>query len=167
MVHQRPAIQGGCCHAGVAAIAMANVVPANHPLKHEGSMHMRKPGIVAMAVAFCCALAMSNSGTLSAADLSAAHDNFDGQCAKCHGESGRGDGSAGMSLPVRPRNFTDCSRMSKESDERIFNTIKGGGDSVGLSKEMPPWNEAFDDDEIKGLVAYVRQFCNSQRATSR
>jgi len=130
-------------------------------------MHMRKRSIFAIVAALCCALAISNRSLLLAADLSAARDNFDGQCAKCHGESGTGDGPAGASLPVRPRNFTDCSRMSKESDERIFNTIKGGGSSAGLSKEMPPWGEAFDDEEIKALVAYVREFCNPQRATNR
>jgi mono/diheme cytochrome c family protein len=128
---------------------------------------MRKPGILAIVAALCCAAAMSNRDGLFAADLSAAHDNFDGQCAKCHGESGRGNGPAGVSLRIAPRDFTDCSRMSKESDERVFNTIKGGGESVGLSKDMPPWGEAFDDDEIRGLVAYVRQFCDSKHATSR
>jgi high-affinity iron transporter len=128
---------------------------------------MRKRRFFAIAAAICCALAVSNHGAPLAADLSAAHDNFDGQCAKCHGASGQGDGPAGASLAVRPRNFTDCSRMSKESDDRIFDTIKGGGEAVGLSKEMPPWREAFDDDEIKGLVAYVRQFCKAQNATSR
>jgi mono/diheme cytochrome c family protein len=129
---------------------------------------MRKHGILAIVAALCCAAAtMSTPSVLLAADVSAGHDNFDGQCAKCHGELGRGDGPAGASLPVRPRDFTDCSRMSQESDERLFNTIKGGGASMGLSKEMPPWGEAFDDNEIKGLVAYVRQFCNPQRATNR
>jgi mono/diheme cytochrome c family protein len=130
-------------------------------------MHMRKRSIFAIAAAFCWALAISDRGVLLAADLSAARDNFVGQCAKCHGESGIGDGPAGASLPVRPRNFTDCSRMSKESDDRLFHTIKDGGSSAGLSKEMPPWGEAFDDQEIKGLVAYVRQFCNPQHATNR
>jgi mono/diheme cytochrome c family protein len=130
-------------------------------------MHMRNPGFFAIVAAICCAAAMSNRGVLLASDLNAARDNFDGQCAKCHGESGSGNGPAGASLSVRPRNFTECSRMSKESDERIFNCIKGGGESVGLSKEMPPWGEAFDDDEIRGLVTYVRQFCNLQHATNR
>jgi mono/diheme cytochrome c family protein len=54
--------------------------------------------------------------------------------------------------------------MERKSDERIFNAIKGGGASVGLSKEMPPWSESFDDSEIKGLTSYVRQFCKPQRA---
>jgi mono/diheme cytochrome c family protein len=122
-------------------------------------MEMRKSVVLGILAALCCAVAMGNR-VIFAADLSAAHDNFEGQCAKCHGESGQGNGPAGVSLRVPPRNFTDCSRMAKESDERVFNTIKGGGESMGLSKDMPPWGEAFDDDEIRGLVAYVRQFCN-------
>lgn len=124
---------------------------------------MRKIGVFAIAIGLTsgCLIGVR---PLIAADLTAARDNFTAQCSKCHGESGRGDGPAGASLPVKPRNFADCSRMSKESDERIFNTIRGGGAAVGLSKEMPPWHEAFDDHEISDLVTYVRQFCNPQRA---
>ena len=128
---------------------------------------MRKLNSPAIAAALCCAAVISNSIVVLAADLSAARDNFKEQCAKCHGESGVGNGSAGASLAVRPRNFNDCSRMTKESDERIFNAIKSGGASVGLSKEMPAWGEAFDDNEIQGLVAYVRQFCNPQHAINK
>jgi mono/diheme cytochrome c family protein len=107
------------------------------------------------------------SGVLFAADLGAARNDFDTHCAKCHGEDGRGDGPAGAALPTKPRNFSDCTRMAKESDQMLFKTIKGGGSSVGLSKEMPPWGEAFEDKEIKGLVAYVRQFCHSPRAMNK
>jgi mono/diheme cytochrome c family protein len=121
-------------------------------------------GIVGTAAVLSLAAAMTIGGYALAADIGGPRDNFDTQCAKCHGESGRGDGPAGAALPTKPRNFSDCSRMAKESDQRLFNTIKGGGESVGLSKEMPPWGEAFEDQEIKGLVAYIRQFCNSQRA---
>ena len=121
-------------------------------------------GIVGTAAVMCLAAAMTIGGYALAADIGGARDNFDTQCAKCHGESGRGDGPAGAALPTKPRNFSDCARMAKESDQRLFDTIKGGGESVGLSKEMPPWGEAFEDQEIKGLVAYIRQFCNLQRA---
>jgi mono/diheme cytochrome c family protein len=120
---------------------------------------------LAFAIVYlACIAVMATSKTLMAADLGAARDNFRSQCSKCHGESGRGDGPAGVSLPVRPRNLADCSRMSKESDERIFRVIKSGGASVGMSQEMPPWQDAFDDNEIRDLVAYVRQYCNPQRA---
>jgi hypothetical protein len=111
---------------------------------------MRKAvGFAIATVLTCAALIITNTAS-TAADLSAARDNFTAQCSKCHGDSGRGDGPAGASLPVKPRNFTDCSRMSKESDGRLFNVIKAGGAVVGLSKEMPPWHEAFDDGEISG-----------------
>jgi mono/diheme cytochrome c family protein len=40
-----------------------------------------------------------------------------------------------------------------------FKAIKDGGASVGLSAEMPSWSKGLDDDEIHGLVAYVRSFC--------
>jgi len=132
-------------------------------LRQEMSTNMRKQ-LFAIVTAICCMTAVGISGVVLAADLSAARDNFDGQCAKCHGEAGRGDGPSGAALTVRPRDFTDCSRMSKESDERILKIIKRGGEAGGLSKEMPAWGEAFDDDEIKGLAAYVRQFCKPQNA---
>jgi mono/diheme cytochrome c family protein len=128
---------------------------------------MRNPGIFAVALLFCLGTAISCATSLFAADAGAGHDNFVAQCAKCHGESGRGDGPAGASLAIKPRNFNDCTRMAKESDQRIFNTIKSGGRAVGLSKDMPPWGEAFEDQEIQGLVAYVRQFCNPQRAMNK
>ncbi len=128
---------------------------------------MRKLGILAMAFVLGFETQTNLCTTLCAADTSAARDNFEAQCAKCHGESGRGDGPTGASLAIKPRNFSDCTRMAKESNERIFNTIKYGGASVGLSKDMPPWKEAFEDKEIRGLVAYVRQFCSPQREINK
>ncbi|HKD69885.1 MAG TPA: cytochrome c [Candidatus Binataceae bacterium] len=128
---------------------------------------MRRWSIYWIAPALCLAAALSICSHSDAADVSGAHDNFVAQCAKCHGESGHGDGPAGAALAIKPRNFSDCTRMAKESDQRLFDTIKGGGASVGLSKDMPPWREAFEDDEIKALVSYVRQFCSSPRAMNK
>jgi mono/diheme cytochrome c family protein len=127
---------------------------------------MRIPAILPVS-ALCVAVSFAVCTRVFAADLTGAHDNFVSQCAKCHGESGHGDGPAGAALATRPRNFSDCTRMSRESDQRLFNTIKGGGASVGLSKDMPPWKEAFEDEEIKSLVAYIRQFCNTAHAMNK
>jgi mono/diheme cytochrome c family protein len=49
--------------------------------------------------------------------------------------------------------------MGKITDETLFNAIKNGGASVGLSKDMQAWSTGFGDDEIHDLVAYVRAFC--------
>jgi mono/diheme cytochrome c family protein len=125
---------------------------------------MRRPVIFGLVSTLSLAASVTIYGPLCAADLSGARDNFVAQCAKCHGDSGHGDGPAGATLAIRPRNFNDCTRMAKEPDERLFNTIKGGGHSVGLSKDMPSFGEAFEDQEIQGLITYIRQFCNAQRA---
>jgi mono/diheme cytochrome c family protein len=49
--------------------------------------------------------------------------------------------------------------MGKLTDEIIFNAIKGGGSSVGMPADMPAWGEGLNDEQIKGLVQYVRSFC--------
>ncbi len=73
-------------------------------------------------------------------------------CYKCHGEDGKGDGPAAATLHTPPRNYTDCAKMSKISDDTLFKAIKNGGASVGLSGEMPSWSAGLDDSEIHGLV---------------
>ena len=80
-------------------------------------------------------------------------------CAKCHGPSGHGDGANASTLKTRPRDFADCATMTKISDDTMFKAIKEGGAAVNLPGDMPPWGQAFDDGEIKGLVTYVRAFC--------
>jgi len=94
-----------------------------------------------------------------AADMAAAKQNYDTFCVKCHGPGGKGDGPAGATLATKPRNFTDCALMGKMSDDMLFNVIKNGGASAGLSKDMQAWNTGFSDDEIHDLVAYVKTFC--------
>ena len=94
-----------------------------------------------------------------AADLAGAQKSFQGFCAACHGISGKGDGPAGASLPVKPMDFDDCSAMTKVSDTTMFTAIKSGGRAVGKSPEMPAAGAAFNDTQIHDLVAYVRSFC--------
>lgn len=84
-------------------------------------------------------------------------------CAKCHGETGHGDGPSADGLAVKPRNFTDCPTMASISDETAFKAIKMGGLSVGLSGGMPSWGEALTDEQIRMLITYVRQFCVAQQ----
>jgi cytochrome c oxidase cbb3-type subunit III len=80
-------------------------------------------------------------------------------CSKCHGATGHGDGPNASTLKTRPRDFADCATMSKISSETLFKAIKEGGAAVNLPNDMPPWGQAFDDAEIKGLIQYVRTFC--------
>lgn len=84
---------------------------------------------------------------------------FHDTCARCHGPQGFGDGPDGQTLVTKPRNFHDCEIMAKDSNEFVFNEIKGGSASVGRSNDMPSWGEALTDDEVRSLIAYVRHFC--------
>ncbi len=94
-----------------------------------------------------------------AADVAAAKQNYTTFCVKCHGEGGKGDGPAAATLQTKPRDFTDCARMAKISDDTMFSVIKNGGKANGLSGDMQAWNQAFEDGEIKDLAAYIRTFC--------
>jgi cytochrome c oxidase cbb3-type subunit III len=106
-----------------------------------------------------CAIVACTLGTARATDLAAAKQNYDTFCVKCHGANGKGDGPAAATLSTKPRDYTDCARMAKESDDKLFNVIKNGGKANGLSGDMQAWSSGFDDDEIHDLVAYVRTFC--------
>lgn len=94
-----------------------------------------------------------------AGDTPAVEQMFQDTCARCHGPQGFGDGPDGATLATHPRNFHDCDIMAKDSDEKVFEEIKGGSASIGRSNDMPSWGEALSDDEIRSLLAYVRHFC--------
>lgn len=106
-----------------------------------------------------CAIVVCAFTPLYAADMAAAKQNYDTFCVKCHGVNGKGDGPAAATLSTKPRDYTDCAKMAKESDDKLFNVIKNGGKANGLSGDMQAWSSGFDDDEIHDLVAYVRTFC--------
>jgi mono/diheme cytochrome c family protein len=46
-------------------------------------------------------------------------------------------------------------------DAVLFKAIKQGGAAVGLQDSMPSWAAALDDAQIRELIQYIRQFCNS------
>ncbi len=95
-------------------------------------------------------------------DLKAAAANYQDSCVDCHGKDGKGDGPKAATLKTKPANYTDCAAMSKVSDQYLFNIIKNGGKSVGKSKDMADFGEAYSDQEIHGLVAYIRSFCKKK-----
>lgn len=72
------------------------------------------------------------------------------RCVTCHGETGKGDGIAGMALDPRPRDHTDAEYMATLSDEEIRTTIlKGKG-------AMPPHEGILTDEELEFVIVYVR-----------
>ena len=77
-------------------------------------------------------------------------------CATCHGEGGKGDGAAGLSLPVRPADHTNGAAMNQLSDSFLMNIISKGGGAVGKSTFMPAWGGALNEKQIRDIVSYIR-----------
>jgi mono/diheme cytochrome c family protein len=89
-------------------------------------------------------------------DLQAGAEIHQTKCASCHGEDGKGDGRASKLLKVKPADWTDSERMSDVSDEDLFSIIKKGGEALGKSKLMPPFEAKLKDDQITDLVAFIK-----------
>ena len=74
-------------------------------------------------------------------------------CLKCHGAEGKGDTKMGKILDIK--DYTEAKVQAGFSDEAAFKAIKEGvKDKAGAARMKPI--DGLTDDEIKGMVAYVR-----------
>ena len=83
-------------------------------------------------------------------------ESFAQVCAVCHGVGGAGDGVAAAGLPVKPANFTNTAFWAERTDESVFKAIKEGGAAIGKSPLMAPYKGSLSDEQIKGIVSYLR-----------
>ena len=97
-------------------------------------------------------LLLATCGFLGAAD---AKENWDKQCAKCHGVDGKGQTKMGKQAGAK--DYTDAKVQAEIKDEAAIKTIKEGLTQEG-KKKMPGYADKLKDDEIKALVAYIRAF---------
>jgi mono/diheme cytochrome c family protein len=81
---------------------------------------------------------------------------YEQACLLCHGPDGRGNPD--WENEVRPIEFSDCGTTS-EATETWTTVVKKGGPARGLASVMPAFEEAYDDEEIGAVVAYLRTFC--------
>lgn len=93
---------------------------------------------------------------LGAASLGAADvkENWEKQCASCHGKDGKGDTKAGRKADVK--NLSDATYQSTFTDEQMFKQIKEGMKDKNGKEKMKAFGGMLSDDEIKALVAFVR-----------
>lgn len=76
-------------------------------------------------------------------------------CAKCHGEDGKGETKMGKKLGAK--DYTDAKVQSELKDEAAVKAIKDGLKDKDGKVLMKP-AEGLSDEDIKGLVAYMRTF---------
>jgi mono/diheme cytochrome c family protein len=79
-------------------------------------------------------------------------------CAGCHGN--RGDGGTGHRGGFSPHVTTlaDKEYMESVTDEYLVLVIKKGGAAMGKMATMPAWGKRLSDEEIRSIVAHIRQF---------
>jgi cytochrome c1 len=96
---------------------------------------------------------LSLSGTsLLAGDAKALYED---QCAKCHGSDGKGQTKMGLKLNAK--DYTDAGVQANLKDEAATKAIKEGLKDKDDKVLMKP-TEGVSDDDVKGLIAYMRAF---------
>jgi hypothetical protein len=87
---------------------------------------------------------------------------WDAWCARCHAADGSGRVSE-PTIAVQPMDFSDCSVTSPEPDADWERAIAKGGPGVGLSSQMPAFEDSLSPEQIRGFVAHMRTFCTERR----
>ena len=95
--------------------------------------------VPALAVLFLLA------APLSAQDAPALYKS---KCAACRGPDGTGNVPTGIALGVTDLTSSD---VQKQTDAQLTDTIANG-----KGKKMPAYKSKLTDDQIKGLVGYIR-----------
>ena len=83
-----------------------------------------------------------------AGDAAATTDLYKTTCQKCHGADGTGNTPAGKKFEARDFHSPE---VQKQSDAELIKATTEG------QKKMPSYKDKLSADQIKDLVAYVRQ----------
>jgi mono/diheme cytochrome c family protein len=103
----------------------------------------------------------SNPVTLEESEIRYYQRQFKGKCARCHAIDGSGTGvdAAASSGLAPPANFRDTDYMASRSDGELFYQIlKGGGERCAMPAFGPESDQAWSEDKIWHMVAFVRRF---------
>jgi cytochrome c553 len=82
-----------------------------------------------------------------------AAENWDNNCASCHGADGKGQTKTGKKLKLR--DYTDAKVQAELKDAEMIKAITDGVKVDGKEK-MKAFKDELSADEIKDLVAHIR-----------
>jgi cytochrome c553 len=98
-------------------------------------------------------LALAAVGAALTASGTDAATNWKEHCAKCHGDTGKGDTKMGKKLSIA--DLTDPAVQSKFTDDAALKAMKEGIKDKSDKLAMKPI-ENVSEPEMKDLVGYVR-----------
>ena len=79
---------------------------------------------------------------------------YKAKCSVCHADDGSGSGATGKQLGVKDLRSDD---VQKQTDAQLTDAITNG-----MGKKMPAYKGKITDDQIKGLVAYIRELAKKK-----
>ena len=95
---------------------------------------------------------LKNPVKADAASIAVGKKLYTAQCASCHGESGKGDGKAGVTLNPKPSDLTDGTWKHGTTDGEIFTLIRDGA----AKTSMRGYGGRMTAQELWSVVNYVR-----------
>ncbi|KJZ47903.1 FTR1 family protein [Pseudomonas fluorescens] len=75
-------------------------------------------------------------------------------CSVCHGDTGAGDGPAGVGMTPPPSNLRDTTRLDRLSLYAIYSTLGQGVEGT----DMPAFADQLDDRQRWDLATYIASF---------
>ena len=97
------------------------------------------------------AFVMAVTATAQAQDAAAL---YKAKCVVCHSDDGSGSGATGKQLGAKDLRSDE---VQKQTDAQLNESI-----SNGMGKKMPAYKGKLTDDQIKGLVAYIRDLAKKK-----
>ena len=93
--------------------------------------------------------------TTGVSHAATAADNWDNNCASCHGADGKGQTKTGKKLKLR--DYTDAKVQADLKDDAMIKAVTEGIKADGKEK-MKAFKDELSAAEIKDLVAHIRKF---------
>ncbi len=93
-------------------------------------------------------IAATALGAAEARGAEPAAATFQSSCALCHGADGSGQTPAGQSMQIPA---LDSAPVQSQTDAELADVIANG------KNNMPPFKGSLNSDQIRELVAYLRQ----------
>jgi cytochrome c6 len=103
------------------------------------------------AVLLLAALGLAVSAPTRAQDAAAL---YKAKCAVCHSDDGSGSSATGKQLGAKDLRSDD---VQKQTDAQLNDSITNG-----MGKKMPAYKGKLTDDQIKGLVGYIRDLAKKK-----